>query len=217
MKTEDRARYKNIGDKGDTTLSQATISIAGIGSVGASVASMLGREHINLRMMDMGRVEERDMHRTAIFYEEDIAKFKVKQAKARIQAITPTVRVKSFHEEISDNNIFLLKGDLIIDATNNPEVNKLTLKHAIRDKTPLIIVRYGGDTSKMLVLHKKIPAKMMEKLEVPNIMSAGIFGPLTSMTAAAVVTQATKIILGEKKNKLIELDIWKGKIKTSII
>src|SRR4051812_17378543 len=118
-----------------------TVALAGLGSVGSSIATMLARESVDLRLVDMGRVEEEDMHRLDLFHEEDITKFKVKQAKTRLAAINPKVQVKSFHEEMTNENVFLLQGDVIIDATNNDELNTLTLPHAVKKKCAFILVR----------------------------------------------------------------------------
>ena len=215
MRTDDRARYKNIGDEGDAILSEKTVSVAGLGAVGSTVAVMLGRENLNLRLVDMGRVVEAEMHRLSLFYEEDITKFKVKLAKARINAINPTTQVKSFHEELNESNIFLLKGDVIVDATNNPNVNELTFKHAIANKTPLVLVRYCGDTAKVLVVKKKVAAKVLEKVDLPEITKKGIFGPVTNAAASIVTGQVLKTLLDKSENSLIEINAWTPKLKVT--
>jgi molybdopterin/thiamine biosynthesis adenylyltransferase len=197
------------------TLHGKTVAIAGLGSVGSTIATMLAREGTDLRLVDMGRVEEEDMHRLDLFHEEDITKFKVKQAKSRLFAINPKVQVKSFHEEMTESNVFLLQGQVIVDATNSDEINRLVLPHAAKKKYPLVLVRCSGPQAKILVLTKPAPAKIQEKLKLPPVDKSGIFGPVTNMAASIAVSEILKIILGQKINVLIECDAWDAKVKVT--
>jgi len=211
MRTDDRARY--LGDKDDAILSKKSVSIVGLGAVGASMAAMLGREGVEMRLIDMGRVEEEDMHRLSLFYEEDITKFKVKQAKSRITAINPHAQVKSFHEELTESNVFLLQGDCIIDASNDSETNELVAKHALSKKIPLIIIRYCADQAKILVAQKKLPIKEIDAVDLGYIDEEGVFGPVTTLAASVGVAQLIQVLLGDTASKRIELDAWKMKAK----
>lgn len=215
MRTQARARCKRIGEKGEAKLREKTVAIAGIGAVGSTMSSMLAREDINLRIMDMGRVEEEDMHRLTIFYEEDITKFKVKQAKLRLNAINPNVQIKSFHEEISDQNVFLLQGDVIVDATNSDEINRITLPYATKKKLPFILIRYSGTIAHIIVMQKALPAKAVEKIKLPPLEKEGIFAPVTTIAGSMAVASIMKILLGDKNSYHIECDAWENKFKVT--
>jgi len=210
MRTDDRARFKHVGEAGDTAISSASASIVGMGAIGTAVAEMLVRENIELRMIDKGRVEEEDMHRLALFYEEDITKFKVKQAKARLNAINPQVPVKSFHEELSASNVFLLKGDVIVDTSNNRTINDVIALHA---KTPLVIARYSGSVAKILVAQKKVTKKMLDEIDLPPIGTEGVFGPVTTQASSIVVGETLKVLLGQRGSHIITVDSWKNSIR----
>lgn len=213
MRTDERARFKKIGPAGDKALSSKTASIAGLGGMGTAAASILARENIDLRLIDKGRVEEEDMHRLSLFYEEDITKFKVKQAKARLNAINPLVQVKSFHEEISTSNLFLLDADVIVDTSNNTTINALTVGFATSKKIPLVLSRCSGSTIRVLVLQKKAPAKLLEKINLPGLSTSGVFSPATTITGSLVAGEVMKVLLGEKGNYIVEADAWDHKMK----
>ncbi|MDD9952727.1 MAG: ThiF family adenylyltransferase [Candidatus Woesearchaeota archaeon] len=213
MKTDDRARCKHIGDEGEKKLFGKTVSVAGLGGAGAKLIGLLARENLNLRLVDRGRVEEEDMHRLSLYYEEDITKFKVKQAKARLLAINPTVQVKSFHEEITDESFFLFKGDVMVDATNNDEINAMTLVGVPKKKIPLLIVRYSGSKARILVLQKKAPAKLLEKIAFKGLEEEGVYGPIASVAGSLAAGEVLKVLLGEKKSYIVEVDIWTSKMK----
>jgi molybdopterin-synthase adenylyltransferase len=217
MKNADRTRFKQVGERGNERLQDRTVAIAGLGSIGSIMAAMLCRENIGLRLIDMGRVEETDMHRLALFLEEDITKFKVKQAKVRLTAISPAVPVKSFHEEIINSNVFLLEGDVIVDTTNNDEINALVLAHAVKKKLPLIIARASGSKANILVLQKGPPAKIISKITLPSVEKDGIFSPATHMAASVAVAEVMRILTGSKESKLISIDSWNPKVKVTKI
>ena len=207
--------FKKLSEKDLEQFQGKTVAIAGLGSVGSTIATMLAREGIDLRLVDMGRVEEEDMHRLDLFHEEDITKFKVKQAKIRLAAINPKVQVKSFHEEMNASNVFLLQGEIIVDATNSDEMNSYTIAHAVKKKYPLVLIRFSGSIARILVLQKTAPAKLAEKLRLPSLDNAGVFGPITSMAASVAVGEIMKILLGDKKSMIIECDSWDPKVKVT--
>jgi molybdopterin/thiamine biosynthesis adenylyltransferase len=205
--------FKKLSEKNLEQFQGKTVAIVGLGSAGSTVATMLAREGIDLRLVDMGRVEEEDMHRLDLFHEEDITKFKVKQAKIRLAAINPKAEVKSFHEEMTASNVFLLQGNVIVDATNSDEMNALTISHAAKKRYPLVLIRFSGSIARILVLQKAAPAKLADKLKLPSVDNAGVFGPVTSMAASLAVGEIMKILLGEKTSMIIECDSWDPKVK----
>jgi molybdopterin/thiamine biosynthesis adenylyltransferase len=176
---------------------------------------MLAREDFDLRLVDMGRVEETEMHRLALFHEEDITKFKVKQAKLRVAAINPTVQVKSFHEELTKQNVFLLEGDVLVDTTQDDTLNVIIAAHAMKKKVPLIVARASGSSANILVLHKAPTAAQLQKARLPPVDKAGVLGPTTSLAASIVVAETIKILLGDRASKLISVDAWDHSCKVT--
>lgn len=216
MKSEHRAKVSQIGEDGDEKLKGHEITIAGLGSIGSTVAEVLAREDFSLRLIDRGRVEEVDMARLNLFVEEDITKFKVKQAKKRIEEISPQVQVKAFHEDISNNNIFLMKGDLVIDATNQPEANRLIFNYCQEHKLPLIYVRYSGTRVKVLVACKKLAQKHFDWLnDVGNVSAEGTYSGATMLGSMIVINRVFKYFLGDTGSYHLEADAWTGKYKST--
>lgn len=214
MRTLYRSRFKEIGEKGNEKLQGKKVTIAGTGGVGSIVTSILSREDFELRIIDKGRVEEADMNRMALFLEQDITKFKAKQAKQRVAAINPKLTVKSFHEELSETNVFLVKSDCVIDCTNNEESNRLIFQYCQKEKIPVIIASYAGSTAHLLVATKKLPKKIFEEYEkMPTTEEEGAISPATYATASIAVAELFKIILRKGTSKLITFDVWKGKYK----
>lgn len=214
MKTIHRAQFEKIGEEGDDKLKDHTVTVLGLGSVGSQVAESLAREDFNLRLVDKGRVEAFDMGRLGIFQEEDITKFKVKQAKRRLEIINPEVKIRSFHEELNDQNIFLIESEMVIDATNQPEINDLVFKHCQEKKIPLLVVRYSGSKLKLLVANKKLSNKDFEWIgDVGNVTEEGVYSGLVIMLNSLVMTRVFKFFLGDTLSYRISGDTWETKLK----
>ena len=67
------------------------------------------------------------------------------------------------------------------------------------------------------LLSKAAPAKIVQKITLPVVDDAGIFGPVTSLAASLAVAEIMKLLLGEKTNKLLNCDAWDAKIKITKI
>ena len=214
MRTLYRAKFKEIGEKGDDRLAGRKVTVAGLGGIGSVVTSILAREGFDLRIIDKGRVEEVDMSRMGLYQEQDITKFKAKQAKFRTAEINPKLVLKSFHEELGANNVFLVKAECVIDTTNNRETNELIFNYCQDEKIPIILASYSGSTSEILIATKKIPRKVFEDfVKKPSIEDVGAISPATHAAAALVVSELFKILLGKTSSKCISFDVWTGKYK----
>lgn len=214
MRTLYRSKYKEIGEKGDERLLGKKVTVAGLGGVGSIVTSILAREDFELRVIDKGRVEEIDMNRMSLYQESDITKFKAKQAKQRVGEINPKLNLKSFHEEIGANNVFLVKADCVIDCTNNDDSNTLIFDYCQQEKVPVILGGYSGATAYVLVATKKLPKKIFDEyLQMPTTEQEGAISPATHTAAALVAAELFKILLGKGTSKLITFDVWAGKYK----
>lgn len=198
------------------TLKDKTVAILGLGGVGITVAQMLARNGINLRIVDKDRVDEKDMARLTLYLAEDITKFKAKQAKKRLEEVTKDVKIKTFHEELHEDNVFLLEADLIIDTSNDMKTSLMVNEFALEKEIPLIFSNYAGAKGNVLVVdrqqHKKCASVscIQDKLELPTVKQAGAYSPITLHLAALVVNAALKNLLDiENVETQLKIDILK--------
>lgn len=211
-----RAQIKEIGEKGHAKIAKATAAIAGVGGVGSVLADILVRDGLAIRLIDKGRIEEQDLPRQGLYLADDIARFKAKQAKKRLELIYTQTKVKAFHEQILENNVYLLKADVVIDCAQDDVITKLIAAQCKRDKSALIVVRTHGLQYQILVCAKVATAKTLEKLKTAKYSEEGISGITTHGAASRAVAEAYKIILGEAKGcYLLTGDAWKGIVKTT--
>lgn len=214
MRTLYRSKFKEIGEEGNDRLRGKEVTVSGLGGIGSVVASILAREDFSLRVIDKGRVEEADMNRMGLYQEKDITKFKAKQAKIRVQEVNPKLAVKSFHEELAENNVFLVKADCVVECSNREEPSKLVFDYCQGQKVPLILCKYSGSVVNILVCTKKLPKKWFEAVhDLPDTEEAGAISPATHVAASIAVAQLFKILLGKGASWFIQYDSWTGKMK----
>lgn len=207
------SRYTSIESITDLSITQKelhkkTVTIVGLGIIGSSVAQIFARVGVNLRIIDKDRVYEEDMSMLSLFGNEHISKFKAKEGKKLLENINADIKVKAFHEELVDNNAFLVESDVIIDCSNNLKTSLLVDK-AAKD-TPVIYTRAGCTKACVYIAHETRLTEIIPFLEKNTPEDKAVL-PSTSMIAAGLAAnKALKILSGQKYEKnFLVIDDWK--------
>jgi tRNA A37 threonylcarbamoyladenosine dehydratase len=198
-----------LGDKFAAKLSGKTVTILGVGGLGSVVADTLARSGLNLRIIDKERVYEEDMPRQALYTHSELQKFKAKQIKEHLEKVSPTITVRTFHEELSASHVFLVKSDLVIDCTNFDKVSMDVAKYCKQQKLPYILAVYGGAEGIMLtspVIGPKHVA-IIQKLKAEK----GVIGANTRFLGGLVSAAALKMLTGQKQSG-VRANVWTGKV-----
>ena len=117
-----------------------TITLVGLESVGSILVDSLVRAGLNVRLIDRGRVEVTEIASQALFLEEDVNRFKAKQGKKRLEMVNKDVKIKAFHEELTQDTDYLLDSDLVVDCTNNKYTSEVVAQYCLSEKIPVIYV-----------------------------------------------------------------------------
>ena len=219
-----RDRYRKqelfIGKEGQTQVGKSKIVLIGMGALGSASAEMLVRAGIGeLVLIDRDYVELHNLQRQQLYTEEDAAAYlpKASAAAKRLKAINQHVKLQSVIENVDHHNIEqLMEGaDVILDATDNFEtrllVNDAALKHGIPYLYGACVGSYGvtcpvlanGDAPCLHCLLEQLPQQS------ETCDTAGIIGPIVQWVAAVQVTQALRLLSGQKvKAELCAFDIW---------
>ena len=209
-----------IGKEKQDILKTKTISIVGLSGIGITAAQILVRNGVNLRIVDKERVYEREFPRYTTYIAEDINKFKAKQAKKRLEEIDKDIKVKTFHEELTKDNVFLLEADVIIDASNNFKTSKIVNDYAVSKNIPLVFANHAGRKGHVLVVDRKQHPKgacvecLEEELDIGTIKEQGAYGPTAMIVAALAANAAIKNILGiDNVEQLLIVDALKTEVR----
>lgn len=206
-----------IGAKGIKALSSKTVTIVGLGGIGTTLAQILVRNGINLRIVDKARVDEKDINRQTLYIADDKGKFKAKQAKKRLEEINGDIKIRMFHEDLVEDNIFLLESDLIIDTSNNMETSLLIDKFTIEKRIHFLFANYTGEKGHVLMMKTKTGPrikKLQDQLSFETIETKGVFSPITTLIASLLASETIKELVGiETETRLLTIDMLKTEIK----
>ena len=91
---------KELGVKGQESLSKKHVLIIGGGGLGSNSANLLVRMGIgNITIIDHDQLEITNIHRTTIFTEEDIGKSKATILQEKLSQINSTTTIKSINQK----------------------------------------------------------------------------------------------------------------------
>lgn len=221
MNTTHMEQLPFIGSKGIKTLQSKTITIVGLGGIGSTLAQILVRNGINLRIVDRARVDEKDVARQTLYINEDITKFKAKQAKKRLEEINKDIKIKSFHEDLHEDNVFLLESDIIVDVSNDMSTSLLIDAFTSSKNITTFFANYAGEKGNIYYIKGKLPTikKIQESLALETVKKVGAFSPITSVIAGILAAKIIKSLLGEKiDERLLSINLLKGEFKrTSLV
>ena len=210
--------FLRIGKKGQKILRNSTITIVGLGAIGTVAAEQLTRAGIGkLILIDRDFVELSNLQRQVLFTEEDIDKSKALQAKNYLAKINSDVVIEAHFNDLNFENINnLIKGNLILDCTDNLETRFLINEYAIKNKLTWIHAAAIGDHGNVLVIDGKGPCFRCIAEEAANLETcdtAGVINTIPSVIASIQVTQAIKILLKQEyEMSLIRFNIWKNRL-----
>jgi len=209
----------NIGEGGQKKLSMSRVTVVGLGALGSVIVTLLGRAGVgHLRLIDRDIVELVNLHRQILYEEADVGMPKALRAVDKIRKINSDIEVEGVAKDMNyANAIDLLDGSqLIMDGTDNLETRFLINEACLELDVPWI---YGGaigvegrvmtivpgKTACFQCFTRNIPAPGA----LPTCEITGILNSVASATASFQVTEAIKLLLGEKTTgDLFVLDGW---------
>ena len=162
----------------------------------------------NIGLVDFDKIELSNLNRQVLFNTSDIGKFKVDQAKSKINKIYKKIKIKTFKMKISKKNInsILKNFDIICDGTDNFDSRYLINDYCKKSKKILIsaaISKFDGQIFKYNFKKKGSCMRcfMPERpLESNNCETDGIFAPVAGIVGALQANEVLKTVLGLKED-----------------
>ncbi len=198
---------KRIGLVGQKKIKSSKVLIIGMGGLGCPLLTYLASSGVgNLGIVDYDKVELSNLNRQILFNTSDIGKFKVNQAKSKINKIYKKIKIKTFRIKISKKNIesIIKKFDIICDGTDNFNTRYLINDYCKKNKKVLIsaaISKFDGHLFKYN-FKKKGPCLRCfmpeQPLEENNCESEGIFAPVAGIIGALQANEVLKTVLDLK-------------------
>jgi molybdopterin/thiamine biosynthesis adenylyltransferase len=214
--------FQPIGKAGQETLLASKAVIIGCGALGTAQANALVRAGVGtVRIVDRDFVEESNLQRQSLFDESDARDSlpKAIAAERKLKQINSEVRTEGVVADATSRNIEdLVRGyDVILDGTDNFEARYLLNDAAVKMGIPWI---YGAVVASsavtMTILPGQGPCLSCVFPDAPAGLhetcdTVGVVGPAAAWTAAIQVTEALKILMGNRRDlhgTLFGFDIW---------
>ena len=202
---EKQVILKKVGIIGQKKIEKAKVLIIGIGGLGCPLLAYLASSGVsNIGLVDHDKVELSNLNRQILFNSRDLGKYKVIQAKAKINKIYKKIKIKTFKLKILSKNIktILKSYDIICDGTDNFQTRYLINDYCKQNKKILIsaaISKFDGHLFKFN-FKKKTPCFRCFMPDLPveenNCDSEGIFSPVAGIMGSLQANEVLKSILG---------------------
>ena len=215
---------KKIGISGQKKIKNSNVLIIGMGGLGNPLLSYLAAAGVgNIGIVDHDRVEISNLNRQTLFNLSDIGKFKVVQAKIKIDKIYKNIKIKKFKEKILKRNIrkIIKNYEIICDGTDNFNTRYLINDECKKNNKILIsaaISKFDGQLFKFNFKKKGpcfrcfMPVKPDQEM---NCGSEGIFSPVAGIVGSLQANEVLKTILEIKEDLNKNVLIYDA-LKTSL-
>jgi molybdopterin-synthase adenylyltransferase len=200
---------KKVGVIGQKKILSAKVLVVGAGGLGCPLITYLASSGVGkIGIVDFDKVEMSNLNRQTLFGTNDIGKFKVDQAKKKINRINKKIKIIPFKKKLTSKNIkkIFKKFDIICDGTDNFNTRYLINDHCKTSKKILIsaaISKFDGHLMKFNFT-KKSPCYRCFMSEIPvaenNCQTDGIFSPVAGIMGSLQANEVLKSILNIKED-----------------
>ncbi len=210
---------EGIGYDGQLKLRDAKICVVGVGGLGTPIVSQLTAMGVgHLRIVDRDVVELSNLHRQTIYNDSDIGQVKVEVAAKKLKAMNPNIEVEPLPVSVNEYTASkIVEGcNVVIDGLDSVMARYALNDACLQLKIPYV---YGGAISLLGSACTIIPDETaclrcifpsLAEDDMPTCSTEGIHPSVLSVIAGTEVSEAVKIIVGQKPkllNKLLYFDL----------
>lgn len=113
---------QEVGAEGQERIRRGRVLVIGVGGLGSPVALYLAAAGVGtIGIADGDTVELSNLQRQVIHFTPDVGRNKVDSAGEKLRKINPHVRINTYHESLTVENILdiVREYDFIVDGTDN--------------------------------------------------------------------------------------------------
>ncbi|MFQ5540025.1 MAG: molybdopterin-synthase adenylyltransferase MoeB [Candidatus Binatia bacterium] len=196
-----------VGEDGQAKLLDAKVLMVGAGGLGSPSAYYLAAAGVGtMGIIDDDVVDLSNLQRQILHTHDRIGQPKTDSAKQTIQALNPDVRVITYQEKLTSENIMdIIKDyDIVVDGCDNFPTRYLVNDACVMAKKPNVhgsIFQFEGQASVFYpgkgpcyrCLYPQPPPAEM----APNCQEAGVLGVLPGLIGVIQALETIKLILGK--------------------
>ena len=180
-----------------------------MGGLGCPLLSYLAASGIeNIAIVDPDKVELSNLNRQILFNKNDLNKFKVLQAKNKINKIYQKIKIKALKLKLTSKNVksILKNYEIVCDGTDNYKTRYLINDYCKNNKKILIagaISRFDGHLFKFDFKKKGSCLRCFmpeQPMTENNCETDGIFSPVAGVIGSLQANEVLKSILNLKED-----------------
>ena len=213
LSQEQRARYSRhilipeVGEQGQQKLLDARVLLIGAGGLGSPSSLYLAAAGVGtVGIVDADIVDDSNLQRQIVHSTNTLGEPKVLSAKRALEALNPDVKVVTYEERLTSENVerILADGwDVIVDGADNFPTRYLVNDASVWHNIPVVhgsIYRFEGQVT---VFQPHVgpcyrclyPAPPPPEL-APSCAEGGVLGVLPGIVGSLQASEALKLILG---------------------
>ncbi|QTH63571.1 HesA/MoeB/ThiF family protein [Psychrosphaera ytuae] len=209
---------KDIGEKGQLALKQATVLIVGLGGLGCPASQYLAASGIgNIILVDHDKVERSNLQRQILFTEPNIGQSKVQAAQAQLAKLNSEINISVYGQSITEFDApqWWNQFDLVLDCTDNSTSRYFINQQCLKYKKILIsgsAIQHQGQLISFDFSQADSPCYQClfpESSQTPlNCQTAGVISPLLGVIGSMQASTALACLLNKpiNHNQLITFD-----------
>ena len=202
---------KKIGIIGQKKISSAKVLVVGIGGLGCPLVLYLANTGLgSIGLVDDDKVDLSNLNRQILFNNTDIGKSKVVQAKRILSKINKKIKVRTYQNRLTQENIekILNDYDIICDCSDNFTTRYLLNDFSLKNKKILISAAISRFDLHIFNFNfkKNIPCYRCFMPEIPDLdKKCDTEGILPTVAGIAGTLQANEVVKSiiDKKNELV--------------
>ncbi|OIO38506.1 MAG: molybdenum cofactor biosynthesis protein MoeB [Candidatus Omnitrophica bacterium CG1_02_49_16] len=196
-----------VGVEGQEKLKAANVLLIGTGGLGSPAALYLAAAGVGtLGLVDFDKVDFSNLQRQIIHGTSDVDQPKVESAKKRLAEINPNVKVVTYDERLTRDNVLEILKDyeMVLDGTDNFQTRYLVNDACVFTRKPFVygsIFRFDGQATVFYPgkgpCYRCLFAEPPPPGMVPSCAEGGVLGILPGVIGVIQATEAVKLILGK--------------------
>ncbi len=208
LSAEEKARYEwqiwtpDIGEEGQEKLKATSVLVSRIGGVGGTVAYYLAAAGIGkLVLAHGGNVKPSDLNRQLLMTTDWLGKPRSESSPRRLAELNPNVEVVSVSENINEENVDALVGqvDIVVDAAPLFPERYAMNRACVQQRKPLVeSAMFDFDAQLTTIVPGKTPCLACLYPEDPPNWKREfpVFGAVSGTIAALAAVEVIKLVTG---------------------
>ncbi|MBN2336489.1 HesA/MoeB/ThiF family protein [Candidatus Bathyarchaeota archaeon] len=210
---------KEFGLDGQRRLKEASVCVVGAGGLGSPILTQLASMGVGrIRVVDRDVVETSNLQRQHLYGVHQVGLPKVEAAADRLRQVNPFIQVEPVPLSVSSGNAGRIIGgaDVVVDALDSMAARYAVNRACVAQGTPFI---HGAVIMQMGKAATIIPGETaclecfqggIDDADLPSCSVLGVHPSIIGLIASVQVSEAVRLILGEKPvlaNKLLFADL----------